>query len=143
MAKKKKQEHIQAPEQTARMMDVKRQQALTREKLYPALVDATVSIDESKMLLQAINSLIMEESLQVLREKKVQEIKDKLVKKLCEEGREKEITALLETISGETLFTAKSLIEGLTTAIDYTLRAESMNRTLNSLEPDWDTMMTK
>lgn len=143
MAKKKKQEHIQAPEQIARMMDVKRQQALTREKLYPALVDATVSIDESKMLLQAINSLIMEESLQVLREKKVQEIKDKLVKKLCEEDREKEITALLETISGETLFTAKSLIEGLTAAIDYTLRAESMNRTLNSLEPDWDTMMTK
>lgn len=144
MKSRAKQKHIQSPEEIAKVLDTNRKKLVVKEKLFPALVGATVSIDEAKMLLQSLSGLIMEDSLIILKEKKIEAILDRLVKKLCPDGeREKEVRELLVTLSAETLYDAKVLVEGLSNSIEYMLQSELKDRTLNSLEPDWDKILTK
>lgn len=139
-----KQEHIEDKELLAQQARIQGQRTLAKDKFYPALVGATVSVDESKMLLQSISSLIMEEALQVLKDRKVSDIKDKLLKRLCPDGaREKEVNKLIDVFLGETLFDTKAQIEGMTNVIDFMIRKEMQGRTLNSFEPDWELMMAK
>lgn len=130
-------------EQISSELDANRRKILVKNKLYPALVGATTSVDESKMLLQAITSMIMEEGMRVLREKKISEIHGHLVKVLSSEGRTKEIDALIGVLDDETLFTSRMLLEGLRQAIEQMIIDEMQSRTLKSFEPDWDRMLSK
>ena len=130
-------------EQIAKELDVSRQKILVKEKLYPALVGATTSVDESKMLIQAITSLLMEEGMKVLREKKVSEIRASFVEKLCSEGRSDEVDALLAVLDDETLFTARVLLEGMKQVVEQMIIDEMQSRTLNSFEPNWERMLSK
>ena len=128
-------------EDVARTFDVRRKQTLVQKELYPALVAATTSVEEAKALTQAISSIIMGIAMNVLKERKMSEIKSEAVKQLCEEGREQEITDLLTTLDGESLFSARSLIEGSSSVLEQAIKDEMSNRTLKSLEFDWSRMM--
>ncbi len=139
MAKRAK--HIENKEDVARLMEVRRKQMLVQGKIYPALVSATTSVQEAKALNQAISTVLLEEAMAVLKEKKLSDIKESVIKKLCEEGRETEVRALLDTMDGETLYTARTLIEGLNSVIEQALMDETKHRTLGSLEFEWDRMM--
>ena len=124
-------------EQIAAEMKKNSQQDLTENAVFPALVGATTSIDEAKMLLRAISTSIMEKSMEVLRETKMSDIRESLVKKLTEEGREKEVNALLKALDDQTLLDSRMLVEGLSSGIDQMILDEMRGRTLNSLEVDW------
>lgn len=131
-------------EQIAQQLDAVRKKGIVRDKFYPALTAATVSVDEAKMLIHSISTLIMEEAMMTLREKKMSEIEAKLLKRLCPDGdQEKEVKELLAVFSGESLFTTRELTEGMSQAIEYMIQTDMRNRTLNSFEPNWDLMLTK
>jgi hypothetical protein len=143
-----KQKHVTDKKQLAQVAEqvekIKGQRSLAKDRLYPALVAATVSVDEAKMLLQSISSLVMEDALQVLRDKKMSEVKDSLVKRLCPDGeRVKEVGSLLDVLNDETLFDTKAQVEGMANVIDFMIRKEMQDRTLNSFTPDWESMMAR
>ncbi len=139
----KKQEHIQDASTIAKIAKANHHKQLTKDKIYPALTDATVSIDEAKMLLGVFSSIIMEEAMATLRQKKVGESRKKILKILSPDGaREKEIDEFLAIFESETLFDTRALIEGLKAAIEHTIMMEMRGRTLNSITPDWESMMT-
>lgn len=120
-------------------MEVQRKRAIVRDEFFPALNKATVSIDEAKMLMSALGAFIMEDAMTVLKERKVSDIKERLVKKLCADGeRIEEITALLSVFDEETLYSARELVEGLKSGIEQMRIDEERSRTLESLNPDWN-----
>lgn len=124
-------------EQIAAQMKVNSQQDLIEKVVFPATIAATTSIDEAKMLLKAISTLIMEQSMNVLRETKMGDIREELVKKLTTEGRVEEVDALLKGLDDQTLFDSRMLVEGLNSAIEQMVMDEMRGRTLRSLEVDW------
>ena len=135
MSKEKRVERTK--EQIAAQLKTNNQQDLIEKAVFPAVVAATTSIDEAKMLLRAISTSIMEKSMEVLREKKMADVRKELVKKLTEEGREEEVDALLAALDDQTLLDSRMLVEGLSSAIEQMIIDEMRNRTLNSLEVDW------
>ena len=143
MARAPKQEH-KTPEEVARTLEVKRKGLIVKEQFYPSLVGATVSIDEAKMLIGSISTLMMEEVLQTMKERKFSDISGKLLKKLCPDGaREKEIAHLLSIFDNEDLFVTREIVEGMRNVIEQMLMDENKARTLNSLTPDWDKMLNR
>ena len=129
-------------EQIVRDNEVARKRKIVVEKFYPGLVAATVSIDEAKMLLQAATSLIMEEVLSTMKERKLDDIYARLVKKLCPDGtRQTEIEAWLGSMKGENLYVARELIEGASRAVTQMLHEEELNRKMDTLNPDWSRML--
>lgn len=129
-------------DQLIRDQELRRKRAIIVDKFFPALVEATISIDEAKMLLQAATSLIMEEVMQTMRERKFKEIKGRLVKKLCSnDERLLQIEKLLDIFDNETLFVSRELIEGMKAAIEQMTLDEMMNRKLDTLKPDWNRML--
>lgn len=130
-------------EQIAREMSNKQEVARKRkvivEQLYPALIKATVSVDEAKMLISSMTSLIMEGVLETMKQRKFVEMYDSMVTRLCPDGeRETEIRELLDTVKSENLFVARELIEGMNRAIEQMTMDEMRNRTLDTLKADWD-----
>lgn len=119
--------------------EVARKKDIIVNKFYPALVNATVSVDESKALINAMSTLLMEEVLKTMRERKFIDIMYKLVVKLCpDDKRVIEITELLSTLENENLFVAREIIEGMTRAIEAMITEEMRERNLDSLTPNWD-----
>ncbi len=142
MALKRAKKSPLTPEEVKRGMEVNRKRKIVKEQLFPALNKATVSVDEAKMLISAVVGFIMEDAMNVLKDKKVKDIKDSLVKKLCTDGvREEEIRELLTIFDEETLFSARELIEGMKSGIEQMLIDESRARTLESLNPNWDRIL--
>lgn len=123
-------------------MEVARKRNLIVDKFYPALMEATISIDEARMLLQAITSSIMEEVLQTMSERKFDEIYNKVVKKLTpNDERLLKIEALLQTVRNENLYVAREIVEGMIRAIEQMISDELKGRTLDTLLADWDKML--
>lgn len=119
--------------------EVARKKDIIVNKFYPALVNATVSVDESKALINAMSTLLMEEVLKTMRERKFIEIMDIIAVKLCpDDKRVIEITELLSTLENENLFVAREIIEGMTRAIEAMITEEMRERNLDSLTPNWD-----
>lgn len=129
-------------EQIIRDTEIARKRKIVVDKFYPSLVEATVSIDEAKMLLQAATSLIMEEVLSTMKERQFDEIYSRLTKKLCPDGtRQIEIEKWLSTMKGENLYVARELIEGANRAISQMLHDEELKRKMDTLNPDWSRML--
>lgn len=129
-------------EEIARDMEVGRKRLIITDKFYPALVEATTSVDEAKMLIRSITSLMMEDILQAMKEKKMSEIKFNLLHKLCPDGeRQAEIEALLDSLGDENLFVVRELVEGMSNAIEQMILDEMQDRKLDSLSPDWNRML--
>ncbi len=142
MTRAKKQNHIQGPEAAARALEVARKRKIVTDQFYPALVAATVSVDEAKMLVSATSSLIMDTVLQTMKDRKFQEIRDSVLKKLCPDGaREKEIGEMLNIFLTENLFVTREIVEGMSNVIQQMVLDDTRNRTLNSFTPDWARML--
>ena len=136
--------HLQGKEEVARQMEVERKRKIVTEQFYPALTGATVSVDEAKMLISSISTLMMEDTLQTMKERKFSEISKKLLSKLCPDGsRETEVKALLDVFDTENLFTTRELVEGMNNAIEQMILEDMQNRTLNSFTPNWGKMLNK
>ena len=119
--------------------EISRKRQIIIHKFYPALIKATISVDESKMLLQAMSSLLMQEVMKTMKERKFDDIIKPLFDVLCTDGqREKGIMALLETFKGENLFVARELIEGMSSSVEKMIADEMQIRKLDTLKTDWD-----
>lgn len=121
--------------------DFKRAQArkLIKEKFYPALVEATISVDEAQMLLQAAVGLIMEEAMEALRTTKMSMIRNRLVKKLApNDERLLQIEKLMDIFNEQSLFEARGHLESMKAVIEQMKIDEMMKRKLDTLTPDWD-----
>src|SRR6187549_1775103 len=101
-------------EEIAREMEVARKGKIVVHTFYPALTAATVSIDEAKMLLRAISTLMMEEVMKTMKERKFADISPAILKVLTEDGeRIEEIKELLAVFEKENLFVSREIIEGM------------------------------
>jgi len=119
--------------------EVARKRSLIIEHFYPALIEATISVDESKALISAMGTLLMDSVLNTMKEKPFIEINTYLHKMLCSDGeRSDEIKKLLDTLNGENLYVAREIIEGATRAIDQATTDEMKERSLSTLKTDWD-----
>ncbi len=123
----------------AKKKEIFRKREIVVNKFYPALIKATVSVDEAKALIQAMSTLLMENVLQTMKERQFADITSSLHTKLCTDGeRTKEISELLQTLDGENLFVAREIIEGMTRAISAMETAEMRERSLDTLKTRWD-----
>lgn len=131
-------------EEIQRDTERSRKRKIVVEKFYPALIKATISIDEAKMLLQSIASLTMEEVLKTMQHIKFDSIYDRVLKKLTpDDVRLLPVEQLLGTIRNENLFVAREIVEGMQRAIGQMQHDEDKERTLATLKPDWDKMLNK
>lgn len=121
-----------------RAKEISRKRVIVVDYLYPALKEATVSVEEAKALTAAISQLIMAESMKLMREKRFVDISESMLAVLCQDGqRKEEITKLLSVFNGENLFTTRELVEGMTSAIDKMIREDMQGRKLETLNADW------
>ncbi len=121
-----------------RKKEIDRKRILITDAFYPALINATISVDEAKALISAMGSLLMSEVLKTMKERQFSEISESLLKVLCTDGeREPEVRALLDTLKGENLFVARELIEGMTRAIEAMVAEEMHGRKLDTLKTNW------
>lgn len=119
--------------------EIARKRAIIVDKFYPALVGATVSVDESKMLINSMGTLLMENVLKTMQQRQFTEIIEELTNRLCPDGeRKEEIVKLLSTLEGENLFVAREIIEGMTRAIDTMILNDMRGRKLDTLDADWN-----
>src|SRR4051812_15490921 len=131
-------------EQIAREIEVARKGKIVVNTFYPALVAATISVDEAKMLLQGIASLMMEEVMKTMKERTFGEITPELLKVLTKDGeRVGEITELLASLEKENLFVAREIIEGMNNAIAQMVQDDLTKKKLSDFDPDWDRMLSK
>lgn len=138
---KKPQDHP-AGDDLLRKIEVKRKRNIIVDKFFPALKEASVSVDESKMLIQSMSSFLMEGVLKTMQERKFDEIIPSMLERLCKDGeRKEEVQKLLSVLEGENLFVAREIIEGITRAIDQMVLDEMRNRKLETLSADWDRML--
>lgn len=125
--------------QMKNQQEIARKRKIIVEGFFPALVEATVSVDEAKMLIQAMSTLLMESVLKTMKERKFSEIEVELLERLCpNDERKEEVKKLLSTITGENLFVSREIIEGMTRAIDTMILNDMKGRKLDTLNADWD-----
>lgn len=125
-------------EQIARDVKISEDRRLIVEKVFPALKETTVSVDEATQLLSAMTALVMEEAMNTLRDKLVYSVKDKMLKKLCPDGeRQTAIDDLLSLFDQQTLFEARGHFEALKSVIEQMKMDEMRNRKLDTLKEDW------
>lgn len=127
------------PDQVQKEFLITQKRAFIKDKFYPALEAATVSADEASQLLSAIVALIMEEAMEKLRTTEMEEIRGRLVAKLCsDDQRILQIEKLVDSFKGMTLFEARGHCESMKAVISQMTIDEMRNRTLTSLNVQWD-----
>lgn len=125
-------------EQLEREMKLAQSRKLIKEQFYPALQEATISVDEATQLLNAAISLIMEEAMETLRTRRMSEIRDRIVNKLCpNDERLLQIEKLMEIFDMQTLFEARGHLESMKAVISQMQIDEMRNRKLDTFTPDW------
>lgn len=134
---------VKSKEQIAHEMynaqEIARKRDIIVNEFYPALIRATISVDESKALIHAMSSLLMEDVLKTMKERKFADIAMSLQERLTTDGeRVEEIAALLATLANENLFVAREIIEGMTAAIEASITEEMRERNLSTLKTNWE-----
>ncbi len=113
-------------------------------QFFPALRDATISVDEAGFLLQAATALIMEEAMETLKSTRMRDIRSRVVKKLCpNDERLLSIEHLVTLFDGQTLFEARGNMEGMKNVIEQIKIDEMKGKTLGDLKVDWERYLTK
>lgn len=126
-------------EELERELRLNKNRAFVKDIFYPALEEATISVDEASMLLQALISLIMEEAMETLKNTEMSQISGRLVSKLTSDNeRVLAIEKLVNAFKGQTLFEARGNIEGMNAVISQMKIDEMQNRTLSSMNVNWD-----
>jgi len=107
-----------------------------REKFYPALIDLNINVDDTKIFLASINTILMEKVISGMKEMKFKEMK--LVDSLDPKDEKFEgYKKLLELFDDKTTFDAKDLIEGMRSEIS-TFENDLMKETkLADLKTKW------
>ena len=107
-----------------------------REQFWPALLDASTSIEDASTILYGFNTQMMEQFLGFMKEKKVADLG--LPNKLDPESpKYQENLKLIEIFSDMDVFTAKEYIEGLKNEIELWKREEMQARSLSTLKVTW------
>lgn len=131
-------------EQLLQQQEANYRKEFIKNKFYPALVAATVSVDEASMLLGAMTSLVMEEAMETLRSTKMSEIRSRITKKLTgDNDRVVVVENLVALFDKQTLFDARSNFEGMKAVIEQMKIDDMQNRKLDTLKVDWDRYLTK
>ncbi len=114
----------------------KEKMAFTREKFYPALIEATTSIDDAQQNLYTINTVIMEKFLGLMKEKTMKDIK--LVDNLSKDDpKYEQMVELVSLFDNFSVFDAKDLLEGMRNEISLFLTNENKSRSLADLKVVW------
>lgn len=116
--------------------DFQRKMQFTREVFYPALCNASTSIDDAVILLSGLNTQIMQEFLASMKEKTVKDLQ--LDGKLDKDNpKYAESQVLLAIFNDMTVFDAKDHIEGMRGEIQLFLTEEQKKRPLSDLATKW------
>lgn len=116
--------------------DFQAQIKFAREVFYPALCAASESVEDASMLLAGFNNQVMESFLGYMKTVKVSELK--LDEKLDKESPKfKENQALLDLFKDQSVFEAKTHIEGMKGDIEKWKVDEMTSRPLSSLQTKW------
>ncbi len=114
------------------------------EQFFPALKDATISVDEAGFLLQGIVSLIMEEAMETLKSTRMRDIRSRIVKKLCpNDERLLSIGLLVELFDSQTLFEARGNFEGMRAILEQVKLDEMRAKKLGDIKMEWERYLTK
>lgn len=114
----------------------KAKMAFTREKFYPALVEASTSIEDAMTNLSSINTVVMQTFLGFMKEKKFGELD--MVSKMDEKAPKfEEIKAMLALFNEMSVFEAKELIEGMRAEIGLWCQEDNRMRNLKDLPKRW------
>lgn len=141
MKKGSKRSPIQPPTKEELEREMKRAEARTliKEKFYPAMVEATESVDEATHLMNAVTGLIMEEAMETLRTMHMKEIKNRIVKKLCpNDERLLQIENLIGVFDAMTLYEARGHFESMRAVLQQIQLDEMRTRKLNTFTVDWN-----
>ena len=126
-------------ESLANEMRLNQSRALIKDKFYPALQEATESVDEAQMLMQAAVSLIMEEAMETLRTTKIKDIRSRLVSKLApNDERLLQIEKLIDVFKDSSLFETRGHFESMRAVINQMQQDEMRSRKLDTFIPNWD-----
>ncbi len=144
MAKKGSKKSPISKEELFKQQERNFERQFVKEKFFPALVETTKSVDEASMLLQAIVSIIMEEAMETLKTKRMNEIRDRVLSKLDpEKERGLRMEQLILLFDKQTLFKTRSYVEGMKAVIEQMKIDDVQNRTLDTLKLDWDRYLNK
>lgn len=108
----------------------------TREVFYPALHEASTSVDDAVMLLSGFNTAIMQEFLGLMKVKTVKDL-DLSSKLDVKAEKAPEMKKLLELFNDMSVFEAKDLIEGMRNEINLFQSEFWKERRLNDLPAKW------
>lgn len=110
--------------------------AFAKDVFYPALCEASKSIDDASMFLSSINTIMMEEFLGFMKEKTFGDLK--LESKLDpKDEKHEELKKFLDLFKDKSVYDAKSCIEGMRSEIQLFLNEESKERQLKDLKTNW------
>lgn len=140
MKKKKQTPIIRSKEQILADLraNVKFQEKMTfiKEKVYPALCDATTSIDDATQNLSIINTVIMEKFLGFMKEKTMKDIN--IYSNLDpKDPKYEELKALLQLFDEYSVFDTKDILEGMKNEITLFITEENKSRQLSDLKTKW------
>lgn len=124
------------------LMDLKGNEAFqkkmkfTKEEFFPALTQATTSIDDALSNLSIINTILMEKFLGFMKETKFRDLK--IQENISDQDpKAEDLKAMLALFDDMTAFDAKDLLEGMRNEINLFLSEENKTRTLADLKPRW------
>lgn len=126
----------QIEQRDKRIEEVKRLRLFVKDKLYPAVVDATTSVEDAKMFLTSFSAMMMDVFLEQMKDMKFIDLKlhNKLNKT---DPNYKHYIALLALFGNESVFNARELIEGMKSEIEMMIRNEMSDRKLESLKTNF------
>jgi len=107
-----------------------------KNKFYPALCEASLSIDDAKQFITSIPTTIMQTMMEHFKDKNLGELN--LVSKLDPaDPKYKSYCQLIELFSDEKIFAARDLINGMDAEINMFVSEELKTRPLSSLKTLW------
>lgn len=122
--------------QLKKSQDFVKKMAFVKKEFYPALVEATRSIEDAQTFLSSLSTMVMQEFLATMKDKKVADLK--LASKLDpKDDMHDSLVKLVSLFDDKTMFDAKELIEGMRSEITLFLNDENRNRPLSALTTRW------
>lgn len=116
--------------------DFQKRMTFIKEEFWPALCEASTSIEDAKILLTGFNNVVMQSFLGLMKEKHLKDLG--LTTKLdAQSDKFLENQKLLGLFSEMSVFEAKEYIEGMRNEIDTFLTDEMKERPLSSLKVKW------
>ncbi len=116
--------------------DFQKKIEFVKTKFWPALCEATTSIEDADILLSGFNTMIMQTFLGLMKEKTLKDL-DLSTKLDPTSDKFLENQKLLELFSDMSVFDAKDYIEGMKNEIGLFKQEEFKARPLSSLKTKW------